>query len=115
MSQHIDPTPKQTSLDALSDSIGSLFKRVTYQVPFSWYSTANPFVDIQKNVAISGYTPVAFDWIINGTGATSIITYNHYISGNTIVLGVRMNGTPATVDQNSATITVLYIKNGSLS
>ena len=103
-------------LNSLNDRITTLFKRATYQVPMSWYSTANPFVDVVKDVTVAGYTPISFDWFVNGTGATTVFAYNHYISSNnSVVLGLRMNQTPATVDQNSVTIYVLYAKNGTIS
>ena len=93
--------------------MSGLFKRVVYtNIPITWYSTANPFFDVQYNVALAGYTPIAFDWLISGSGGTQIYAYNHYITSNVAVLGIRMSSNPATVDQNTISLTVLYVKNG---
>ena len=76
----------------------------------TWYSTANPHQMWQKNVALSGYKPIAFDYACFGTGGTTIFQYAHYIEGNTIVQGLRLQGTAGTVTQNTMSVTVYYVK-----
>lgn len=81
----------------------------------TWDSTANPYQMWQKNVALSGYKPIAFDYVCFGTGGTTIYQYAHYIEGNTIVQGLRLQGTASSVTQNTMNVTVYYVKTSLVS
>ena len=86
-------------------------KFVTYaDVQITWTSTSNPYAQLDKNVALAGYTPISFTIIPTGTGASTIYMYNQDLSSNTITVGLRMNGNPSSTTQNKVNIKVLYAK-----
>lgn len=73
----------------------------------TWYR------NVQFNVAVDGYTPVAFASITLNQADKHV--YWFYFSGNTANVGIALNQNSGTIASSQVAITVLYIKNGLIS
>lgn len=90
-------------------------KFVTYSdVQITWTSTSNPYAQVEKNVALAGYTPISFTVMPTGSGGTTIYMFNQDLWNNTVTVGLRMDGTPASTTQNKVQFKVLYAKTALL-
>lgn len=73
----------------------------------TWYR------NVRFNVAVDGYTPVAFASITLSQADKHV--YWFYFSGNTANVGIALNQNSGTIASSQVAITVLYIKNGLIS
>lgn len=93
-----------------------MVKIVAYnEEQLTWSSTGNPFGAIVKDITIDGYTPISFDWVTIGTGASFVYPSIHTLGKNNgrdqLTLQLRMvNSSPSSVTQNKVNLNVTYVK-----
>lgn len=93
-----------------------MVKIVAYnEEQLTWNSTGNPFGAIVKDITIDGYTPISFDWVTTGTGASFVYPSIHTLGKNNgrdqLTLQLRMvNTSPSSVTQNKVNLNVTYVK-----
>ena len=98
----------------LFDLLRGLFKIVEYNdLQITWGSTSNPYCAFTKDVSLSGYTPIAFGYVIVGSLASFVYPAAKIISGSgTLSLFLRMNNTPSSVTQNTLNLRIVYVRSG---
>ena len=113
---NISATSAGSELSSLKAGLTDIIKKVKYTgIQITWNSTANPYAQVLQNVALAGYTPLTFNWVIIGTGSTSVHPYAAYFEGQYAVLSLRMQGQqPSTITQNTCNIEVVYVKTAYL-
>lgn len=111
MSQHIDPTPKQTDITELEAKIPSLSGLFVVEVKTTGSITinANGSGEVTCNVAKTGYTPLGVvGWV--GSGTSYFCCSEAYLSGNTFHY-FCVNQTSASHTLNNIQVRILYMKN----